>query len=404
MQRCFASGAIIVFASSLLAACGNDASEPSAPEAVTPVAAAGAGGGAPSSMSGNAAGGQATGSDVPAGSECMGPECACGAGLTACNASLLSGAGDAVACVDLQNDATHCGGCGTSCGLGQVCVGGSCAAMCPLGLSPCGGSCVDVASDSLNCGACGRACTAGACSGGACPAGKDCAVTTSVTTPVMADFESYVAGTPADMFGFSFNAPAGSPLAVYAGPYQYGDGTGTQALSMVPGDGSNFAASITNAEASGWGGALGFWMGCIDASTFDGLAFTMRGNVPGGVVTLTTLTEATSPPSATDPAAGGTCLEGCAAPTVSFPIGAQYGRVLLPWSAFNPGTANGAPVPATGRGITGLTFSVALEWGETGGAGVYGPVAAGYELAIDDVGFFHTTEQCTPGQSICDSR
>jgi hypothetical protein len=402
MQRSFARRSIVVLESILIIACGGE-SKPSGPAAFAPGPGAGAGGTGQASTPG-AVDGQPPGSELPAGAECTGPECSCQGGLTACNQSLLSGGGDSVLCVDLQNDASHCGGCGTLCALGQVCVGGACAAMCPQGLTPCGGSCADVASDSLNCGACGRACTAGACSGGACPAGKDCAVTTSVSTPVMADFEGYVAGSPADMFGFSFNGTAGSPLAVYAGPYQYGDGTGTQSLSMVPGNGSNFAASINNPGASGWGGALGFWMGCIDASSFDGLSFAMRGQVPGGVVTLTTLTESTSPPSATDPAAGGTCLEGCAAPTVSFPISAQYSRVLLPWSAFTPGTANGAAIPATGRGITGLTFSIALEWGETGGAGVYGPVASGYELAIDDVGFFHTADLCPPGQDVCDSR
>ncbi|MET0412212.1 MAG: hypothetical protein ABW217_13000 [Polyangiaceae bacterium] len=289
------------------------------------------------------------------------------------------------------------------------CPGGVCAGpleleSCGVGLTRCGNACVDVGSDALNCGACGRACGAGACNAGACPAGKDCAVRTTLTTPTLGDFETYVAGTPVEAFGFSFNAPPGSPLTVYSGPYQYDDGTGDQTLAMVPGNGSNFAASIQSSGASAWGGALGFWMSCIDASSFDGLAFTVRGAVPGGLVTLTALMESTSAPSATDPAAGGTCLSGCAPSSAAFPVTTEYQRVLLPWSAFGPGSANGAAVAMTGQGITGLTFAIALEWGELAGdPGNYGPIASAYELAVDDIGFFRTAEQCAPGEQVCDS-
>jgi hypothetical protein len=172
----------------------------------------------------------------------------------------------------------------------------------------------------------------------------------------------------------------------------------------VPGNGSNFAASISNTAATAWGGALGFWMGCIDASEFDGISFSVRGQVPGGTATLATGTESTTEPAMDNPAAGGTCLSGCASPSAPFPVSAEWTRVLLPWSAFTPGTANDASVPATGAGVTGLQFSLALEWAEVpGAAGTYGPAAAGYELAIDDIGFFNTADLCVPGQAICDS-
>jgi hypothetical protein len=335
---------------------------------------------------------------------CDGPACGCASGLERCNESALSGSTDAVRCVDLASDASHCGACGKLCAPEQACVAGQCASDCPMGLTLCGATCVDVSSDASNCGACGRACGAGICSAGVCPAGKDCALTTSVTAPTLADFETYVSGTSADTFSFSFNGPPGSPLSVSSGSYQYSDGTGAQSLAMVPGDGSGYAASISNELASAWGGALGLWMGCIDASSFDGLAFSVRGQVPGGTATVTTLTEGTSAPSATDPAAGGTCLDGCAPATASFPVNAEYRRVLLPWSSFTAGTANGQSLPLTGGGITGLTFSVALDWAEVAsGAGTYGPVASGYELALDDVGFFRTSELCAAGQEVCDS-
>ncbi len=72
-------------------------------------------------------------------------------------------------CVDPKVDPSHCGGCGTSCGPGQVCARGQCALTCPAGLSTCAGSCRDLASDRAHCGACGNPCTTGlACFGGSC--------------------------------------------------------------------------------------------------------------------------------------------------------------------------------------------------------------------------------------------
>ena len=198
---------------------------------------------------------------------CTGAACACAEGQRSCAASLLGGEADRASCVDTSSDVGHCGGCGNVCAPGQVCFESVCSNECGGGLIQCGSSCVDVTTDPLNCGACGLQCGAGTCNAGACPAGKVCAVTTSVVQPLVADFESYTSGSPVDTFGFSFNASPGSPLAVYAGPYEYGDGTGAQALAMFPGNGSNFAVGIVNEGASAWGGALGFWMGCIDASS-----------------------------------------------------------------------------------------------------------------------------------------
>ena len=360
----------------------------------------------PDGLSGSSAFGG--GANTPA---CTGIGCACPAGQTSCSGSLLGGQSDQTSCVDTSLDVANCGGCGNVCAPGQVCFGSACSDECGGGLAECNSTCVNTTTDALNCGGCGLQCSGGAgqCNAGRCPTGKACALTTSVSTPKVADFETYTSGAPADMFGFAFNAAPGSPLAVYAGPYQYSDGTGAQALSMVPGSNvggtaSNFAVSISNTGSTAWGGALGFWMGCIDASSFDGIAFSARGQVPGGVVTLATGTESTSAPAEDDPAAGGTCLADCVSPSIEFPVAANWQRVLLPWSAFAPGSANQTSVPATGDGVTGLTFSVALEWAEdANNPGVYGPAPANYELAVDDIEFFKTAEVCPAGQQICDS-
>ncbi|MDF3043116.1 MAG: Tryptophan synthase alpha chain [Thermomicrobiales bacterium] len=69
-------------------------------------------------------------------------------------------------CVDIQEDARHCGGCGVVCGDGQSCAEGRCFVFDDLncaaqGLTNCGGRCTDLALDYWNCGACGKSCPIG---------------------------------------------------------------------------------------------------------------------------------------------------------------------------------------------------------------------------------------------------
>jgi hypothetical protein len=67
-------------------------------------------------------GGGDAGSDAPA--------VTCDPGLTVCDS----------ACVDVQNDAENCGGCGTSCPV--ACYGGACVTSCPAPTVLCGKACV----------------------------------------------------------------------------------------------------------------------------------------------------------------------------------------------------------------------------------------------------------------------
>ncbi|MEY2933881.1 MAG: hypothetical protein RL033_4630 [Pseudomonadota bacterium] len=321
---------------------------------------------------------------------CSGPGCGCGEGQVSC----------AGVCVD----AAARGELSCVTGLAPGAEPAAIPLECGAGLTACDGRCADLRSDASHCGSCGVQCGAGTCNAGQCPAGKLCATERALSTAVLTDFEGYGSATPVETWSFSFNAAAGQPLAVYSGPYQFSDGTGAQALQMVGGNASNYGLSITNAEATAWGGGLGFWMGCIDASGYDGLAFDVRGSVPGGAASVSLATEQTSAPDANDPNAGGTCASGCQAPLQPFPVSQEWKRVYLPWSQFAPGSANQLAVPVTGQGVTGLSFSLALEWGElAGAAGSYGPLAAGYELALDNVGFFRTSELCAAGQQVCDS-
>src|SRR3990172_9483223 len=59
-------------------------------------------------------------------------------------------------CTPILRDVNNCGGCGVSCGFGEVCAAGKC--TCVAGLATCGGSCVDPTSDPAHCGSCGQAC------------------------------------------------------------------------------------------------------------------------------------------------------------------------------------------------------------------------------------------------------
>jgi hypothetical protein len=259
----------------------------------------------------------------------------------------------------------------------------------------CHGACVDLQTDAKNCGKCDTVCASDECNAGVCKKVKDCYKKIVVTDPLVADFEGYDGTTKADEWAWAFNAPSGSDKAVYAGLYEYDDGTGSPALSVAgPGNAdSKYAAKVaTSGQASQWGGALGIWMSCVDATSYQGISFWVKGTAPTGTATMTMATEATSEPDSTDSAAGGTCTSGtCAAPSIEFPVTTEWTKVLVNWATFTAGTANGSTVNTTGGDITGLSWSVGLKYESAGGDAGYTPVAAAYDLEVDDVEFIGDT-------------
>jgi hypothetical protein len=93
---------------------------------------------------------------VDTGPRCTAPLSDCGAG----------------ACVNTQNSAAHCGGCGRTCATGQSCVAGACTLVCAAPTVICGGACVNTQTDATHCGSCPRACATGArCLAGTCVGG-----------------------------------------------------------------------------------------------------------------------------------------------------------------------------------------------------------------------------------------
>ena len=87
-------------------------------------------------------------------------------------------------CVDLEQDAAHCGSCGAACGANEVCEEGLCVCDGPKGTKQCTESqacceslgCVEVVANISNCGACGVACGDGElCVDGECSCGTETA-------------------------------------------------------------------------------------------------------------------------------------------------------------------------------------------------------------------------------------
>ena len=276
--------------------------------------------------------------------------------------------------------------------------------QCTGSQTACYGACVDTQTDPKNCSKCGAVCDSDVCNAGACKKVKDCYKKTVVTDPLLANFEGYDGTTAADKWGWAFNAPSGSAKAVYAGLYEYDDGTGSPAVSIA-GPGSNdskYGAKLaTGSQASKWGGALGIWMGCVDASAYQGISFWVKGTAPTNSGTMTLASEATSAPNKDDPAGGGTCTSGtCAAPSIEFPVSSTWTQVLVKWDALKPGTANGSTVTTTGKDITGLSWGVSLAYASAGGDAAYTPVAASYDLEVDDIQLIGSTA-CSGSLKLC---
>jgi hypothetical protein len=240
----------------------------------------------------------------------------------------------------------------------------------------------------------GTATTATGGSGGAVAKVKMCATKTTLTVPLLTNFDSYDGKVEANKWATPFNGKTGADAdAPYAGLYTYDDMTGTPFLGMVGGaNSSTYAASISNPMSSKWGAALGVWMACVNASSYQGVSFNVRGTIPTGKITVGLTMEQSSAPAMDDPAGGGTCTAGdmCKAPQAEVPVTADWVLTKIPWSMFAAGAGSAAAVvTANGDNVAGFTFSVGLVYMESpAGSMMYVPTPAAYDLQIDDLGFY----------------
>jgi hypothetical protein len=231
---------------------------------------------------------------------------------------------------------------------------------------------------------------------------KDCATKVTPMAPTLTDFESYDGMMPAYGTGSWVFTIGPTATPAYAGLYALSEGfnettmmpPAAYTLAMSGGaNGSNWAARAVNMTTTDWGGGLGLWMGCVNATTYTGISFYVRGSSPMMTGSIGLAMEDTSAPSATNPAGGGTCTPagamGCAGPSYTFPLTADWTQISVPWATFMPGRgASDVAVMANGDEITGMSFGVGMNYVENPvGSGTYLPEPGAFEIAIDNIAF-----------------
>jgi hypothetical protein len=224
------------------------------------------------------------------------------------------------------------------------------------------------------------------------------------------NFDSY---NPTSDAGFGTSFGSGTSVG-YIGTYAYSgggaDGGPNDVISPVTGrsggaadGGQDWAVDLTLNAESVYGGALGIWMSCVNASSYNGISFWARGMLPTGTCSgdagsgscfaLMLGTAATAAPS---DGGVGTCSgtsSTCVAPkAANLQLSNTWTQFQIPWSSFTGGMGGGTAYTPDGSGITGLTFVLSLAWSQSDasadGAVTYVPTPASMDLQIDDVGFF----------------
>jgi hypothetical protein len=228
--------------------------------------------------------------------------------------------------------------------------------------------------------------------------------------PVLIDFDRYSPTGPAGASGFDTFFGSGTSVG-YIGPYAFsggpGDGGVNWSLTPVTGssggtiDGStDWAINMAVADETVFGAGLGFWMSCLDATSYGGISFWARGQSPvgtcsadaggGSCFTLSVTTAATTVPG-TDGGAGscGGTSTTCVNPMVAnLPLTLDWTQYEIPWSQFVGGMAGGSAYTPDGAGLLGISFGLSLVYtGVDGGATgtVYVPVPSDLDLQIDDI-------------------
>jgi hypothetical protein len=234
--------------------------------------------------------------------------------------------------------------------------------------------------------------------GGGGPAGTAC------ETPIVLDgsvasiatFDDYDGATGLDTWSFPFGGDAAT--GVFLGTFGYGDDEGglPETFEMADGNDSTYALRIADTLAEEYGGGLGLWIsGCLDATTFEGVSFWVRGNSPSGDAKFSLLMNETTADTEEMPGEKiGTCpgtdtgdLPTCVHPSYLFPVTDTWTQIEIAWNEFTAGNAVGTIVRPDGHNIWQFQVDVGLVWAEDD-AGVYHPTPDEYEFEIDNVTFY----------------
>jgi hypothetical protein len=208
--------------------------------------------------------------------------------------------------------------------------------------------------------------------------------------------------------GFSTYFGSGSNVG-YVGVYAFSgggpDGGVDYTVTPVTGrtggtvdGGPDWAVDFKLTDESVYGGALGIWMSCINAPSYSGISFWVRGQTPTGTCSAdagggSCFSVSLSTAATTVPADGGagSCVgtsSTCVSPKAAdLPISTTWSQIKIPWTSFVGGMAGGVAYTPNGDGIAGLLFNVSLVYAPNE-AGTYVPVPANIDLQIDDVGFY----------------
>lgn len=217
-------------------------------------------------------------------------------------------------------------------------------------------------------GAAGDAGTTGSPGGATAGAGgeaTDCSNKVVLAAPLVADFDDWD-GTDVYDWEFRFDTVERGGEAT-GGFLEYQDGTGEYTLEFVAGaDGSPYAVSARNPAASNWGGGVSVWVHCLDASSFDGLQFWLKGRSPRGTIEVSMELEDGSTASQT--------IE----PTLEWKL------YRIPFARFASGETDG-------NGVSAIIFSSQLVWVQKPGTTEWEPAAGAFEVTVDGIGFYRTT-------------
>ncbi|MGC4069355.1 MAG: hypothetical protein QM784_32840 [Polyangiaceae bacterium] len=221
---------------------------------------------------------------------------------------------------------------------------------------------------------------------------------TKVTAPLITNFDDFT-GTDATQYGFSVNtgtdgAIAGTLLHVGDGSDENG-GTSVIATEMVPGEGgSGYALRFSSTNAANWGGLLMLLfpgsatvLGCLDARTYKGLEFSLKGASPSGRfgVSMSLL-------DTTTVAENGLCdnavASDCKDPRIEMPLPKDpetWIKVQVPWSALTPGVGSGfSCIPLTGQNIVRIVIQPYMSYPPPDFKYKAGP----YSLTVDNISFY----------------